>query len=96
MFLIAFVLFISLIVLYRHFRGRNWDHFPGPKSWSSLPFIGHAYLIGNDPLPNMEKLRQKYGDTFRCDVGFLPTVILSKLEDIQEAFKQEVQHNFNR
>ncbi len=69
---------------------RKWNHFPGPSSLTSLPVIGHAYMIMQNPIQQLDKMRDKYGDVFRCDIGFLPTVILCDHQQIAEIFKNQV------
>ena len=68
----------------------RWDHFPGPKGWQSLPFIGHAYLLGNDPIKGLMELKKKYGNVFRLDLGETPNVVIAGLKEANESYKSEV------
>ena len=51
-----------------------------------LSRTGHSWIVAADPVNKMQEMRAKYGDIFRLDMGFLPTVFLTKYEDIVECF----------
>ncbi len=84
---------IALVVLEglrRLLFSMKWDHFPGERSYTSLPLIGHSYLFGATPLERLNEHREKYGDIFRLDAGNFPTVWLCNFEDVSECFKQDI------
>ena len=60
-------------------------------SHKSIPvlFAGHSWLFGSDPIKKVFDLKREYGDVIRFDIGFLPSVILTKYEDVSELFKME-------
>ena len=88
---ILFCIFLILWIVRRHRYLQQWDHFPGYKGWQALPVVGHAYLLGGQPIRELLELQKKFGDTFRLDVGNTPTIILGNYQDGADAFKSEVQ-----
>lgn len=62
---------------------------PGPKSWSSLPLVGHAYLLGPDPTGTLLDLQRRHGPVFRLDLGPAPTVIIGDYDVGLEAYRKE-------
>ena len=89
--LLLLLLCYGLFLFWRRHRNlQRWDHFPGPKGIKSLPFIGHAYLLGDDPIRALLGLRDKYGNIFRLDLGSVPCVVIAGYEEGLEAYKQEV------
>ncbi len=91
--LLIFVVFA--IYLKRLFYFAKWDYFPGPKAWSSLPWVGHSYLLGKDPLAALPKFQKKYGDIFRLDIGGIPTVFICDYDVALNAFRKEVRKFHN-
>jgi len=68
----------------------RWDHFPGPKSWQAIPFLGHSYLLAKGPIEAMLEMKEKYGEIFRLDLGPKPTVIVADFELAKQLYKTEV------
>ena len=54
-----------------------------------LSGIGHSWLLGSNPVAKLLEMRAKYGNVFRFDIGFMPSVILMGYEECAEAFKRE-------
>ena len=79
-----FIIFITLLVFRRWLHLRKWDHFPGFSTFSSIPLVGHAPRMGADPVKNLEKFRNQFGDIFRMDLGERPSIIISGYENISE------------
>ena len=50
---------------------------------------GHAWLLGNDPVRKMLDLKREYGAVFRFDLGHVPSVILTRHEDIVDLYNRE-------
>ena len=46
-------------------------------------------MVSKDPVGTMLKMREKYGNIIRLDLGFVPTVIFTKYEDMAEYYKLE-------
>ena len=57
---------------------------------SSLPLIGHAYILGRTPVEALHKQRRRHGDIFRLDSGPWPTVYICGYKLISEALKSDV------
>ncbi len=68
----------------------RWNSFPGCKAWSSLPLVGHAYMLGSRPIPFLKKLLKEHGDVVRFDVGPQPTVLIGNFDILRDLFKREV------
>ena len=75
---------------------RKWDHFPGHKSSASIPLIGHAYKLKDDPIQALFDMKKKHGNVFRLDFGNNPGVVIAGLEEAQQAYKTEVSKYVNR
>ena len=86
----VFIFVITALFLKRLFHFNKWNHFPGASGWTSLPWIGHGYLFGEDALQTLYDFQKKYGDVFRLDLSGHPTVFIADFEAVQEAFKKEV------
>ncbi len=69
---------------------RRWNSFPGPKAISSLPLLGHSYMLGSAPIPVLKELLKKYGDVVRFDLGPTPTVLIGSYDMLMDLFKREV------
>lgn len=50
---------------------------------------GHGWLFGKDPIENFFEFRAKYGDIYRFDTGHVPSVVLTKYEDIVDLFGRD-------
>ena len=85
---LALILAYMLWARQRHLQ--KWDHFPGPKSYQALPLVGHAYMLGDDPINALLEMQQKYGNVFRLDVGPIPNIVIAGLDEANKAFKSEV------
>jgi hypothetical protein len=62
MILLILAAVILIISLYFAFNGRKDGFakgFPGPSL--KLPLIGHAYLLGDQPLEAVDKMKEKVG-----------------------------------
>ncbi len=58
-----------------------------------MPVFGHLYLYLKDPINILFEKRAKFGDVFRMDSGYLPTVWLCGYDDVSVALKKdELQH----
>ena len=55
----------------------------------SFPLIGHLYIHAKAPIEKLLESRQKFGEVFRLDSGFIPTVWLCNYDDITMALKQD-------
>ncbi len=84
------IFFVVASFLKRGFYLSHWNHLPGLSGWSSLPWIGHGYRFGQDVSETLLKLRDKYGDVFRCDIAGMPTIIICDYDLALEAYKKEV------
>jgi hypothetical protein len=62
---------------FKWLQARRYVDLPGPPWYLSLPFIGHAYLLGKNPCKKTIELSRKYGPIFRLDLGKMPTVFLT-------------------
>ena len=87
---LLFVVLVVVWVIRRLKHSAKWDHFPGHRSHTSLPLIGHSYLFGTTPLECLNENREKYGDIFRLDFGNFPTVWLCDYDDVSDTFKQDI------
>lgn len=67
--------------------GRFKRSFPGPSPLQKLPFLGHSYLLKDEPVKTIFKMKDKYGSIFRLDVGSLPTVFLTDNDVITKGIK---------
>ena len=72
----------------------RWNSFPGPKAISSLPLLGHSYMLGSAPIPVLKELLKKYGDVVRFDLGPTPTVLIGSYDMLMDLFKREVRKFF--
>ena len=93
MFLELFLLFLTLIVLllFKHYSNlKKWDHFPGAKGYQAFPLIGHAYMLGDDPIKALLQMQKKHGNIFRLDLGPTPGIIIAGLDEANTVFKSEV------
>ena len=61
---------------------------PGP--WS-LPFLGDLHYLGSRPHEGMERLRRRYGDVFRLQIGSLPIVVMSGLDTVKRALVDQAE-----
>ena len=62
-------------------------------SHESFPLVGHLYMYAKAPMEKLLESREKFGEIFRQDSGFIPTVWLCNYEDIITALKQDsLQH----
>ena len=66
----------------------RWDHFPGFKSYSSIPLAGHVWRISNF-LQHFRQMQADYGDMFRLDWGDRPTVYVCSHELASEALSSD-------
>ena len=62
------------------------DFPPGPRL--PLPFIGDGYVIGNDIIPGLQKMKKKYGPTCGFWLGNERCVLLTDFDLIQEAMNK--------
>jgi len=74
----------------RHKKLAAWNHFPGPKGWQALPFMGHSYMLAPKPVQALLKMQKQYGDVFRLDLGPTPTVIVADYDLGKKMYKTEV------
>ena len=88
--LAAFLSLCAVALWLRWNHLRKWDHFPGPQASQALPLVGHAYLVGSNPIKTFLDMKQKYGNVFRLDLGPAPCVIIAGFEEANAAFKSEV------
>ncbi len=91
--IVIWTVFFGLIlvkIIQRLWYSSRWDHIPGNKSYTSIPLIGHAYIMGKAPLENLEKQRLKHGNIFRMDVGNFPTVWLCEYQDISDVMRSKL------
>ena len=42
-------------------------------------------MLGTDPVRKLLEMREKYGNVFRFDIGFMPSVIFMGYEEVAEA-----------
>ncbi len=66
------------------------DCFPGPKALSSLPILGHSYMLGSEPIPVLRTLHKRHGDIVRFDLGPNPTILVGSYDMLLDLFKREV------
>ena len=66
----------------------RWDHFPGYKSYSSIPLAGHVWRISNF-LQHFRQMQADHGDVFRLDWGDRPTVYVCSHELASEALSSD-------
>jgi len=91
LWLLLFVVVLWYWQRLRYFA--KWDHIPGYKSTWSFPLVGHLYMYAKAPMEKLLESHEKFGDIFRQDSGFIPTVWLCNYEDIITALKQDsLQH----
>jgi len=89
--LLFVVLGLMGYLLWRHYKELGvLDHIPGHSSWTSLPLIGHMYVLGRTPVEVLHDHNKKYGDIFRLDSGPWPTVFLCNYEQITYTMKQDI------
>ena len=58
-------------------------------SYVSFPLIGHLYIHAKAPVEKLLESRRKFGDVFRLDSGYIPTIWLCNYDDITTALKQD-------
>ncbi|XP_017294468.1 cytochrome P450 2F2 [Kryptolebias marmoratus] len=84
-------MFISIVLLWfclgfilLQLKPRRPKNFPpGPPT---LPVLGNLrYLTSKNPLKDLEKLRQSYGDVYSLFLGSKPAVLISGLKAMKEA-----------
>ena len=86
--LIAILACVIAYKLWRIVQDNKLKHIPGPSLLTKLPILGHGYLLGEDPIKNLTKMNQKYGDIFRLDIGKIqPTVWVCSYELITKMSK---------
>ena len=90
--IVELMLFILACLLLRvwlvkKFHKENKNDPPGPSMWLKMPFVGHTYLFGNNPIQDLMDMKEKYGPIFRFDMGSDPTVFLCDYELMLEASK---------
>ena len=83
MFLVITLLFILLLlILYR----KSWNHPksfpPGPRF--PIPFLGDAYMIGNDYNTGFHLLHKKYGSFVGMWMGRHRAVLISDFEILHD------------
>lgn len=88
MTLTVFLAVIFVLSLFWLYLSRPPRRFP-PTPGLSLPFMGHAYLLGADADAGLSKLRKKLGDIFGLNFGPNPTVVICDLDSLQEAMSKE-------
>jgi len=89
--LVLIVLGLLGFLVWRHYKYLSvLDHIPGHSSWTSLPLIGHMYILGRKPVEVLHEHRKKYGDIFRLDSGPWPTVFFCNYEQITSTMKQDI------
>ncbi len=89
--LLTFILALLVgYIIHKWKQASKWDHFPGLTKYTSLPMIGHAYMLSKNPSRELRDLTKKYGTIYRFDIGSVPTIILTEYEDIVAAYKQDV------
>ena len=81
---------VALTAVRRHLYLRRWDRFPGFKGWQALPVVGHAYMLGGEPIYKLLDLQRKFGDIFRLDLGPTPMIILTGFKECCQVYKSEV------
>ena len=72
----------------------KYSNYPKWKiSHESFPLVGHLYMHAKAPMEKLLESREKFGEIFRQDSGFIPTVWLCNYDDIITALKQDsLQH----
>ncbi|KAG8172695.1 hypothetical protein JTE90_001525 [Oedothorax gibbosus] len=80
--LIALVVLVVCYYLQAAWRGRNLP--PGPYG---LPIVGYLPFL-SDPLWDLHKLGEKYGDIFCFKMGSQTVVVLHGVEAIKEALSR--------
>ena len=83
--ILAIIFVASLAWLYTSRPPKGFPPTPG----LTLPFMGHAYLLGADAEAGFSKLRQKLGDIFGLNFGPNPTVVMCDFDSLQEAMSKE-------
>nr|XP_054589335.1 cytochrome P450 2F2 [Nothobranchius furzeri] len=70
-----------ILLLFKSQRPPNFP--PGPPAW---PVLGNLlYLTSKDPLKNVEKLRQSYGNVYSLLLGSKPVVFINGFKEMKEA-----------
>ena len=75
---------ITFLIIWNYQRTSKWRSLPGFGSWSSLPILGHAYKMSPRPTDQIPQLQKKFGNVFRMDVGFLPSIFVCDFDSISE------------
>ncbi len=92
---VALVALLFLILLCYHAKRvltlRKFSHLPGNSSLTSLPVVGHGYLLTGhqEMVDTLFAQQKKYGDIFRLDCGPTPTVMVGDYEDMLAMSKME-------
>ncbi|KAF7225026.1 cytochrome P450 2F2 isoform X1 [Nothobranchius furzeri] len=91
MFVSIVLLCISICFILLLLKSRRPKNFPpGPPAW---PVLGNLlYLISKDPLKNLEKLRQSYGNVYSLFLGSRPVVVINGLKMMKEAMVTKGPH----
>nr|XP_054589336.1 cytochrome P450 2J5 isoform X2 [Nothobranchius furzeri] len=84
MFVSIVLLWISICFILLLLKSRRPKNFPpGPPAW---PVLGNlVHLTSEDPLMNLEKLRQSYGNVYSLFLGSKPAVVINGVEAMKEA-----------
>ena len=89
MILYILLTFLLILSIKKWLYWTKWDHLPGYSAWCSFPLVGHAYILGNDPVQKLAELYKKFGPIFRFDIGSLPSIIICDYDDASKAYKVE-------
>ncbi|XP_046561767.1 cytochrome P450 1A2-like [Haliotis rubra] len=81
----TFIASFATIKLFRYFQSNN-NAAPGPWGY---PVLGHLPLLGTEPHVTFQKLRMKFGDVFRIQLGTWPALVINGKKAIKEALVEQ-------
>lgn len=82
---IGFAFFSVLFLLIRAYRSKVPKGLKRPPGPLSLPVIGHALSLGNNPHLSLTSMSEKYGDIFQIRIGTRRVLVLSGLDTLKQA-----------
>jgi hypothetical protein len=62
----------------------RWDHLPGHKAITNVPFFGHFYMLRGTPVEKLMDNWKKFGGLFRLD-AHMPTVWICDYEILRNS-----------